>query len=135
MQWRSIACGALVCVMALAVGAVQAAEPASALTLVVMDPLAAPLSCPCVEGYAQRDYQKLADFISRELKREVRIVFNESLVAALKETAGKADLVIGKHSVVLADAKTAKQQLDPMLALAGKDGQTTITGWFVVPAA
>src|SRR5947208_3409602 len=30
------------------------------LTLIVMDPLAAPLSCPCVKGYAQRDYEKLA---------------------------------------------------------------------------
>ena len=28
-----------------------------AFTLIVMDPLAAPLSCPCVEGYAQRKYE------------------------------------------------------------------------------
>ena len=33
-------------------GILAAAEPT--LTLVVMDPLAAPLSCPCVKGYAQR---------------------------------------------------------------------------------
>ena len=42
-------------------GAAAAAEPAVAggpepLCLVVMDPLAAELACPCVAGYAQRDY-------------------------------------------------------------------------------
>jgi outer membrane protein assembly factor BamB len=38
------------------------AEEPRAFSLIVMDPLAAPLSCPCVKGYAQRDYQKLADY-------------------------------------------------------------------------
>ena len=34
------------------------------LSLVVMDPLAAPLSCPCVQGYAQRQYEKLAEYLT-----------------------------------------------------------------------
>lgn len=34
----------------------QGHEP---LCVVVMDPLASQLSCPCVEGYAQRDYAAL----------------------------------------------------------------------------
>lgn len=115
--------------------AAEERKSATPLTLVVMDPLALPLSCPCVQGYAQRDYEKLAAFLSKELSREVQIAFNESLGAALKkDTAGKADIVIGKHSVVLADAKKAGLNVAPVLALTGKDGQTLITGLIVVPA-
>ena len=41
--------------------AVTASKPAvEPLSLIVMDPLAAPLSCPCVAGYAQRKYEVLA---------------------------------------------------------------------------
>jgi ABC-type phosphate/phosphonate transport system substrate-binding protein len=106
-----------------------------ALYLVIMDPLAKPLSCPCVEGYAQRDYEQLAKLLSVELRREVKIAFNESLKVALKrDTSGRADIVIGKHSVVVADAEAAGLQLSPRLALTGKDGQTKMTGLFVVPA-
>lgn len=47
------------------------------LTLIVMDPLAAPLSCPCVKGYAQRDYEKLANHLEKQLGREVKLHFNE----------------------------------------------------------
>ena len=40
----------------------QAQEPAKtpALGMVVMDPLAAPLACDCVKGFAQRKYEKPA---------------------------------------------------------------------------
>jgi ABC-type phosphate/phosphonate transport system substrate-binding protein len=106
-----------------------------AFHLIVMDPLAKPLSCPCVEGYAQRDYEQLAKLLSAELGREVKVAFNESLKVALtRDTDGRADIVIGKHSVVLADAQKAGLQLTPRLALTGKDGQTKMTGLFVVPA-
>ena len=102
--------------------------PAGALVMVVMDPLAAPLSCPCVEGYAQRDYDKLAAFLSSQLGREVVAVYNASLPAALKmDTKDRADIVIGKHSVVLYDAKKAGKQFRPVLALTGKDGKTIRT--------
>jgi ABC-type phosphate/phosphonate transport system substrate-binding protein len=107
---------------------------AGELTVVVMDPLAAPLSCPCVKGYAQRDYDKLGAFLEQELGRPVRVVFSESLEKALEETDGKADLVIGKRSVVSAQARTRKLALEPVLALTGKDGQTIQTGLIVVPA-
>lgn len=106
-----------------------------ALYLVIMDPLAKPLSCPCVEGYAQRDYEQLAKLLSAELRREVKIAFNESLKVALaRDTNGRADIVIGKHSVVVSDAQRAGLQLSPRLALTGKDGQTKMTGLFVVPS-
>src|SRR5579862_24028 len=86
------------------------------LTVVVMDPLAAPLSCPCVKGYAQRDYKQLAVYLERELDRPVKVYFNESLVTALEnKTAGRADIVIGKRSVVAAEAVEAELSLKPIL--------------------
>jgi ABC-type phosphate/phosphonate transport system substrate-binding protein len=107
--------------------------PANALVLLVMDPLAAPLSCPCVQGYAQRDYDKLATFLTAELGKPVVAAYNASLPAALKmDTHDRADIVIGKHSVVLFDAKRAGRQFRPVLALSGKDGATTQNGLFVV---
>ena len=104
----------------------------NSLTLVVMDPLAAPLSCPCVKGYAQRDYTKLAEYLEDELGRKVQVVFNESLAGALEETGGRADLVIGKRSVVAAQAHDRELPLKSVLALTDKDGQTTQTGLIVV---
>lgn len=121
--------------LGLAEDAPAPAKAAASLTVVIMDPLAAPLSCPCVKGYAQRDYEQLGKYLSARLGQPVTVVFNESLKSALKETKGRADVVIGKRSVVLADAKKAGAQLKPILALCGKDGQTIMTGLFVVPAA
>lgn len=110
-----------------------AGESDGTLTIVVMDPLAAPLSCPCVEGYAQRDYQKLAEFIEQKTGIASKVVFHESLLVALKKKAkGKADLVIGKDSVVRSDADRAAIDLQPVARLTGKDGQTTQTGLILV---
>ncbi len=107
--------------------------PANALVMLVMDPLSAPLSCPCVEGYAQRDYDKLAAYLTAELGKPVVAAYNASLPAALKmDTHDRADIVVGKHSVVLWDAKRAGRQFRPILALSGKDGVTTQNGLFVV---
>jgi ABC-type phosphate/phosphonate transport system substrate-binding protein len=111
-----------------------AAESEIPLIMVVMDPLAAPLSCPCVKGYAQRDYAQLASYLERELGRPVKVVFNESLyTAATQKTDGKADIVIGKRSVVVAEAVAAELSVRPVMALTGKDGATTQTGLIVVP--
>jgi len=113
-----------------------AAPESPELVMVVMDPLAAPLSCPCVKGYAQRDYDQLGRYLTTKLKRPVRVVYNESLSAALRDdTAGKADIVVGKHSVVAAYAQQLKRKLTPTFALAGKDGKTVFQGLVVVPAA
>jgi ABC-type phosphate/phosphonate transport system substrate-binding protein len=103
------------------------------LTLVVMDPLSAQLSCPCVAGYAQRDYEKLAAFLTAKLGRPVKAHFAESLAGALqKKTEGKADVIIGKDSMVRADAKAAKMGLQHLAALTGKDGLTVQKGLIVV---
>lgn len=70
----------------------------SSLSLIVMDPLAAPLSCPCVEGYAQRNYEVLASHLENAMSRKVDVTFGESLAMALKKSGGNADIVIGKQS-------------------------------------
>ena len=99
-------------------------EEQGTLNLVIMDPLAAPLSCPCVKGYAQRNYKKLAVYLERELDRPFRIYFHESLTTVLEEKSnGRADIVIGKRSVVAAEAAEGKVPLQPILALTGKDGE------------
>lgn len=122
----------------LAAVGLRAAEPTSTaepLTLVVMDPLAAPLSCPCVKGYAQRDYEKLGKYLSAKLNRPVKVVFGESLTNTLaKKSEGKADIVIGKESVVRHEAKDNKLGVTPVASLAGKDGKTTMNGLVVVAA-
>lgn len=104
-----------------------------AFTVIVMDPLAAPLSCSCVKGYAQRDYEKLGEVLAKALNRPVKTHFSPSLTDALKKKSeGKADLVFGKESVARADLKANALPFTPIASLTGKDGLTTMTGLFVV---
>jgi ABC-type phosphate/phosphonate transport system substrate-binding protein len=121
-------------ILAVVIAPLAAAQDKTPLTLVVMDPLSAPLSCDCVKGYAQRDYKKLAKHLEKQLGREVTVHFNESLINALeKKTDGKADLIIGKESVIRHQAKQSKFGVTPIASLTGKDGKTTMTGLFVIP--
>jgi ABC-type phosphate/phosphonate transport system substrate-binding protein len=130
----AIAAAAVLWTSAERVRAADDANSSQALTMVVMDPLAKPLSCPCVQGYAQRDYDQLASRLEKDLGRPVRVVYNDSLTTALKrDTKGQADLVIGKHSVVLFDAKRSQLALAPVAKLADKQGETTMRGLVVVP--
>ncbi|MGL6073825.1 MAG: PhnD/SsuA/transferrin family substrate-binding protein [Fimbriiglobus sp.] len=111
----------------------QTSEPTQTLTMIVMDPLSKELACPCVKGYAQRDYEKLAKHLEAKLGRPVKVFFGESLTNTLaKKSAGKADIIIGKESVVRHEATENKLDLAPIAALTGKDGKTTMTGLLVV---
>lgn len=111
----------------------RAGDDKSELVLVVMDPLALPLSCPCVKGYAQRKYEHLGVYLTQQLGRPVKVFWSESLEKAMKEkTEGRADIVIGKHSVVLSDAKRTSRTMTPFASLTGKDGKTTQTGLVLV---
>ncbi len=115
------------------VPAAQAEKPAkNSLTLVVMDPLAAPLACDCVKGYAQRDYEALAAFLKTKLNQDVTVVFSESLKDAIEKSEGKVDLIVGKHSVVLADAKEATKEVRPIARLSDQKDSLTQTGLIVV---
>jgi hypothetical protein len=111
-----------------------AAPSANALTLLVTDPLAGPLACPCVKGYAQRDYDKLGKYLEGKLGRPVAVHYSESLAGALKKSDGKADLIIGKDSVVRADGPANKLAVTHLACLTGLDGKTTQTGLVCVVA-
>jgi len=95
-----------------------------------MDPLAAPLACKCVEGFAQRDYAKLAAFLSARLGRQVEVAFAESLAKA----PAAPDLIIGKWSVVAHDAAAAKTPVRAIARLTDKAGSADFRGLFVVRA-
>lgn len=113
----------------------QAPADVDVIELLVMDPLSKPLSCDCVKGYAQRDYELLGAYLKEAVGKDVRVHWFESMVEAKQEIGRVPDLVIGKDSVVRADGKTLKQRFRPVAALTGKDGKTTQTGLIVVRAA
>lgn len=107
-----------------------------AITMLVMDPLALPLSCPCVAGYAQRKYEVLGEYLGKELGRPVEVVFAESIKNALdKESVGDIHIIIGKDSVVNAQGKKHDFDVSRLARLVGKDGKTTQTGLIVVRSA
>lgn len=112
-----------------------AAGDAKRLTVVVMDPLAAPLSCPCVQGYAQRKYEELAEHLESKLDRPVHLLFSAALqeVDAEDLQGGSVDLIIGKDSVVRFDAKKAGLEATAVARLTDKTGSTTQYGMIVVP--
>jgi len=102
------------------------------MTLVVMDPLCDRLACDCVEGYAQRKYEVLAEHLQKRTGKKVDVFWGESLEAALEETDKTADIIVGKHSVVKHNARAASLNIRPVAALTGKDGSTMQTGLIVV---
>ncbi|MEM7147351.1 MAG: PhnD/SsuA/transferrin family substrate-binding protein [Verrucomicrobiota bacterium] len=106
----------------------------AALNVVVMDPLALPLSCTCVEGTGQRRYDKLGEYLSAKLNRPVSVVHEEGLALA-QNRLGKenpAHLIVGKESVVTFDAENEDVFLRPVARLTGADDTTTLTGVFLV---
>jgi ABC-type phosphate/phosphonate transport system substrate-binding protein len=130
----STVCGwATLCGAAAAEEKPQAARP-TAVRMVVMDPLAKELSCPCVQGYAQRDYVQLGKYLEAKLGVPVDVAFSESLVKALKDDE-RAEIVIGKRSVVEHDAGRVKRGFSYSASLTGKDGKTTQYGMIVVRTA
>ena len=102
------------------------------LTLVIMDPMSAPLACACVQGYAQRKYEFLGKFLEQQLGTKVNVYWSGALSSAMEESKGRADIVIGKRSVVVADGLESKLPLSPIADLTGKDGKTTQWGLVVV---
>ncbi len=108
------------------------AEDRRPLTVLVMDPLALPLSCPCVKGHAQRLYDKLGTYLEGRLDRPVKVLFSDDLSKVLRNETKDIDVIIGKRSVVEFDAKISTMTVRPAMMLAGKDGKTTLSGLIVV---
>ncbi|UCG50086.1 MAG: PhnD/SsuA/transferrin family substrate-binding protein, partial [Phycisphaerales bacterium] len=104
----------------------------TSLRMVVMDPLCAQLACDCVEGYAQRGYDRLATFLEKQLGRPARVTYGENLGEALGLNPGGVDLIIGKKSIVVFDAARAEINVRAVAGLTDKNGRATVTGLFVV---
>lgn len=132
--WRSLVLFAVF--GAVASGVVSASPDDQQITLIVMDPLAAPLSCPCVAGYAQRDYEKLATFLGAAIGCNVKLIFTETLRVGGKRVA-PVDVVIGKSSVVKAEWQEDQQANDgvellPVAQLTDQEGSWWQHGLVVV---
>jgi len=102
------------------------------LRIVVMDPLAKQLACDCVAGYAQRDYGKLATFLEAKLRRPVQLAYGEALASPQTGGVETVDLIIGKFSVVMFDARKIGLAVRPIAMLSGKHGSVMQNGLFVV---
>jgi ABC transporter, phosphonate, periplasmic substrate-binding protein len=105
------------------------------LVIAVMDPLCDKFACDCVQGYAQRNYEKLAKYLLKKTGKHSKVAYGESLKIALEDVDRAPDFVIGKYSVVLHGAAAAKYKLAPIAHLTGKDGSTTQSGLIVVRTA
>ena len=75
-----------------------------------------------VAGYAQRKYDALAAFLEEQLSRPVGIIYAESLILPRVRQADGIDLVIGKFSEVVADARRTELPVRPIAMLSGDDG-------------
>ena len=105
------------------------------LSLVIMDPLALALSCPCVKGYAQRDYDALAAYLEKRIGRPVKVGYGESLETGVKATGlPRPHIVIGKHSVVRSDATDVQVQVEMIAALTDLCGRGLKSGRASWPA-
>ena len=114
--------------LALALG--QAAE--KSVQVVVMDPLALPLSCSCVEGIGQRRYDQLANHLGKVLGRPFKLTFEESLDLAMRRMRIKPDFIIGKDAMVRFDAGRLNLPVTPLADLTDRAGATTQCGVFIV---
>ncbi len=127
---------AIVVLLVSNLGSLNAAEPYgpadAQITIVVMDPMSAPLACDCVKGYAQRKYEKLVDYLALKTGLTVRVVWSESLVTVLNSQTKSVQIVIGKDSVVRNDSKQSKRNLLPIAQLTDMNGSTMQKGLFVV---
>jgi ABC-type phosphate/phosphonate transport system substrate-binding protein len=132
---RALLVGMVSAVVALGTGRKASAwvEPEGPpLRIVVMDPLCNQLACKCVAGYAQRDYQRLVEFLEKRLGRPVEAAYAEALSLPQARAREGIDLVIGKFSEVMADAAEAGLPVRTIAMLSAKDGTITQTGLFVV---
>ena len=108
---------------------------ATPFVVAVMDPLAVDLACACIPGFAQRQYRVLSPLLAEALGRPVELQFSASLENHLRRSpTGNVDLVVGKVSVVQADAQRLQVPLGLLGHLTDPNGKTTHHALFVVPS-
>lgn len=122
-------------VLALGLGCVATGPTAGGpepVLLVVLDPLARELACACVKGYGQRDYRKLAARLESALRQRVAIEFSDDLVESLTRAGkGREFVIVGDRSAVAHGAQEAGVKSQPIAALTGLDGETTLAAAFI----
>lgn len=118
--------GALLAIAAVCAGC--RAKPQAPLDILVTDPIAEQFACDCVSPSMMHSYGRLAGFLQERMGRPVRVVYAEDLAA------GKADLVIGKRSVLLHQAGKLGMRLRALGALTDAEGDAHVTGVFIVRA-
>jgi ABC-type phosphate/phosphonate transport system substrate-binding protein len=74
----------------------------------------------------------LAEYLQSSLGRKIKLTYGESLRMALEKSGGRADIVIGKQSVVRADAAAAEIDVTPISRLTDLQGSTEQYGMIVV---
>ena len=108
------------------------AASTNSFLLVVGDPLARENACPCIKGYAQRDYHMLADLIARELGRPVELVFAQTPDGAGQSAGRWPDGFIGKTSAAEMRFRATGHSVRCLARLTDRAGATTLQGVFVV---
>ena len=131
---------ALLALLSLGIGSNAREKPPTTskglpIAIIVMDPLAKELACACVVGYAQRDYHKLATYLSKELGQPTIVSFSDNLTDSISKLVPVQEVVvIAKQSIVEHDAEGAQFKNHALCRLTGQDGSTTLTGLFVAKA-
>ena len=100
--------------------------------VVVMDSRSLPLSCACVPGVGQRRYEPLIDFVAARTGDRFELVYAESLQLAQRRGMTSIDIVIGKRSVVRADARATNRDLKAVCELTDHTGGATLRGVLLV---
>ncbi|MEL6105764.1 MAG: PQQ-binding-like beta-propeller repeat protein [Planctomycetota bacterium] len=120
------------CLIIAAAAETRADDPARRYKVLVMDSLSLPLSCACVPGVGQRRYEPLVEFVADRAACQLELAYEESLQLAQRRGWDDIEVVIGKRSVVLADAKATGQKLTAVCELTDRYGKTTIQGVVLV---
>ena len=132
MMFRLLLLGLCMSVCSRPVSAAEKTPFPKSLRILVMDPLAKPLSCPCVLKIGQRNYHQLASHLQKGFSCQVEVSFFESLPQYHARHRLQPHLIIGKESVVRFDANRKKLSLSPLVQLTDLQGKTTLRGIVIV---
>jgi outer membrane protein assembly factor BamB len=105
------------------------AEP---LHIVVADPLSSALCCAQAGSLGRRDYSALTAYLERRMHLPVQVHYTQSLPDTLRSGSASIDLIIGQASAVQLHAAQANLGIRPLVRLTDAEGETRLTGLFIV---